>query len=157
MQSTSRTNRRSRKQKPLWGVKERRALIAIGIVFLILCLGFNRFLFREIIRDRKNYQAYIDREIPDSLVCMVNNTIKRKAIDSLVVSGKTYWGCCSDCKSKLAKNENNILFAVDPISGNQLSKADAVIHRDPLKRGKVMYFESEESYKKFKRKSRNVH
>ena len=91
-------------------------------------------------------------ESPDSLICMVNNTIKRKTNDSVVVNGKTYYGCCSDCLSKLVNNENNVLFAIDPISGIQISKADAVIHRDPNRRGIAMYFESERNYKKFKKR-----
>ena len=152
MQSNTRKKKRSYKNKPIWSVQERRTLIWIGVAIFIVGIGVNRFLFREIIRDRKAYRQYINMEMPDSLICMVNNTIKRKAIESVVVNGKTYWGCCSDCLLKLMNNENNILFAIDPISGNQISKADAIIHRDPNKRGKAVYFESEEKYKKFKRR-----
>ncbi|MEE9252682.1 MAG: hypothetical protein V3U74_04935 [Thermodesulfobacteriota bacterium] len=66
------------------------------------------------------------------------------------VEGKTYYGCCEMCKAKLQNDPNN-RFAVDPVSGNVVDKALAVIGAAPD--GKVYYFENEENLKSFKSKT----
>lgn len=79
-------------------------------------------------------------------VCMVNNTVFPRDQIPVEVDGKTYFGCCEMCKGRLAKDEA-IRMAVDPVSGNQVDKATAVIGAGPD--GKVQYFESEETFAKF--------
>lgn len=79
-------------------------------------------------------------------VCMVNNTVFPRDQIPVEVDGKTYFGCCEMCKGRLAKDEA-IRMAVDPVSGKQVDKATAVIGAGAD--GKVMYFESEETFAKF--------
>jgi len=79
-------------------------------------------------------------------VCMVNNTVFPRDQIPVEVDGKTYFGCCEMCKGRLAKDEA-IRMAVDPVSGKQVDKATAVIGAGSD--GKVMYFESEETFAKF--------
>ncbi|HKP64198.1 MAG TPA: hypothetical protein VJV78_45995 [Polyangiales bacterium] len=82
--------------------------------------------------------AKITRAEP-SLVCMVNNQYMGKAQIPVVVEGKTYFGCCEMCKSRLA-NDPTSRAATDPVSGASVDKAAAVIGRDPS--GAVQYFEN---------------
>lgn len=79
-------------------------------------------------------------------VCMVNNTVFEKDQIPVEVDGKTYFGCCEMCKGRLAKDAA-IRQAVDPVSGNQVDKATAVIGAGPD--GKVLYFESEETFSRY--------
>ena len=105
---------------------------------------------KEDIKQQNAYKKYIGIDVPDSMVCMVSDIVKFEAIDSVVVNGKTYWGCCEKCKSKLKYNVDNTLYSMDPITGNSLNKADAIIRltRD-IKSNKVAYFESYDSYLQF--------
>lgn len=79
-------------------------------------------------------------------VCMVNNTVFPKDQIPVEVEGKTYFGCCEMCKGRLAKDAA-IRSATDPVSGNTVDKASAIIGADPD--GKVQYFESEETFARF--------
>tara|TARA_Y100000310_G_scaffold286069_1_gene309943 strand:+ start:2819 stop:3016 length:198 start_codon:yes stop_codon:yes gene_type:complete len=60
--------------------------------------------------------------------------------------GKTYYGCCADCKKTLNTNPSS-RSAVDPISGNTVDKATAIIGADPS--GKTFYFENIENFKNY--------
>ncbi len=86
-------------------------------------------------------------------ICMVNNKRFDKVQIPTVVDGKTYYGCCSMCKAKLEKIQA-MRQATDPISGNIVDKATAIIGTAPD--GTAYYFEDEENMKQFdKIKSNN--
>jgi YHS domain-containing protein len=82
-------------------------------------------------------------------VCMVNNAVFEKDQIPIAVEGKTYYGCCEMCKERLAKDAE-ARTGVDPVSGKKVDKATAVIAALPD--GKVLYFESEETLKKYQPK-----
>lgn len=84
-------------------------------------------------------------------VCMVNDTLLfPKDQIPVEVGGKTYFGCCEMCKGRLATDEA-VRHAKDPVSGKTVDKATAVIGAKPD--GKVLYFESEKTFKAFHPKS----
>ena len=80
-------------------------------------------------------------------VCMVNNTVFPKDQIPVQVDGKTYFGCCEMCKGKLA-SDAAARTATDPVSKKAVDKATAVIGATPD--GKVLYFENETTFDKFK-------
>ena len=79
-------------------------------------------------------------------VCMVNDTVFPRDQIPVDVDGKTYFGCCEMCKGRLAKDAA-VRSATDPVSGQAVDKATAVIGASAD--GKVLYFESEETFSKF--------
>jgi YHS domain-containing protein len=79
-------------------------------------------------------------------VCMVNDSVFERAQIPVEVDGKTYYGCCPMCKERLSA-EAAARTAIDPISGNPVDKATAVIAARPD--GTVLYFESEETLKHY--------
>ena len=83
-------------------------------------------------------------------VCMVNDTVFPKDQIPVVVSGKTYFGCCEMCKGRLG-TDAAIRSSVDPVSGKPVDKATAVI--GATKDGKVLYFESEKTFHTFAKRS----
>lgn len=87
------------------------------------------------------------RRVEAKYVCMVNNRLFPVEQISVDVAGKTYYGCCPMCKERLEKDAA-LRKAVDPVSGAEVDKADAVIgaKRD----GSVYYFETEENYDSFR-------
>lgn len=82
-----------------------------------------------------------------SLVCMVNNTYMGKAQIPVEVDGKTYFGCCPMCKERL-ENEPDTRFAVDPVTGEKVDKATAVLAQDD--EGAVLYFASEQTLRSYR-------
>ena len=47
------------------------------------------------------------------------------------------------------RNENNVLFALDPFSGQSVDKADAIIRQDPQNNKRVFFFKSNETYNQY--------
>jgi YHS domain-containing protein len=75
-----------------------------------------------------------------SLVCMVNDQFMGRPQIPIDVDGKTYFGCCEMCKAKLG-NDPKTRTATDPVTGNPVDKASAVIGRNGG--GQILYFENE--------------
>jgi YHS domain-containing protein len=86
------------------------------------------------------------KRVETKKVCMVNNQVFEKDQIPVAVAGKTYYGCCEMCKERLAKDAA-ARTAVDPVTGKPVDKATAVIAAMPD--GKVLYFESQETFEKY--------
>ena len=84
--------------------------------------------------------------IETKYVCMVNDDSYTSEQILVQVDGKDYYGCCMGCKAKL-KNDPNTRFAIDPVSGNSVDKAIAVIGAAP--NSDVYYFENLENLQRF--------
>tara|TARA_R110002124_G_scaffold266813_2_gene433814 strand:- start:4547 stop:4942 length:396 start_codon:yes stop_codon:yes gene_type:complete len=82
------------------------------------------------------------KPVKAQFVCMVNNQSHGTPQIAVEVEGKTYYGCCPMCKAKLEKS-SAIRTAIDPVSGNHVDKAEAVMGTGPDRT--VYYFESEEN------------
>ena len=78
--------------------------------------------------------------------CMVNDTVFEKTQIPVEVGDQTYYGCCMGCVSTL-QNDTAIRSAVDPVSGNHVDKATAIIGAAPDKT--VYYFESMENLESY--------
>jgi len=81
-------------------------------------------------------------KVDSKYVCMITDQEFAREQIPVELEGKTYYGCCEMCKAKIKNNPQSRL-ATDPISGNNVDKAEAVIGAAPD--GKVFYFESEEN------------
>jgi len=80
-------------------------------------------------------------------VCFVTKHRFDKEQLPVPVEGKTYYGCCDMCKAKL-KEDAAQRCDIDPVSGQKVDKATAVIGAD--RQGKVYFFENEDNLKKYK-------
>lgn len=81
--------------------------------------------------------------VDSSLVCMVNNHYMGSAQIPVAVEGKTYYGCCKMCESRL-NDDPSSRMSVDPFSKQAVDKALAVVAKDD--QGKVLYFENETTF-----------
>lgn len=86
------------------------------------------------------------RPIERRFVCMVNDAVFEREQIPVEVDGKTYYGCCPMCKERLA-TDAEARTAIDPVSGDSVDKAMAVIAARPD--GTVLYFESESTLARF--------
>ena len=66
---------------------------------------------------------------------------------STEIEGKTYYGCCKMCINALNSDPQQ-RFAVDPVSGKEIDKAEAIIGAAPD--NSIYYFETEENLEIFK-------
>lgn len=90
-----------------------------------------------------------DEVLPRNKVCMVNNTYLGVQQIEVPVNGKMYYGCCEMCVDKL-NNLESVRYGTDPYTGQPVDKADAFIVLKSKATGEVFYFESEETYTKYK-------
>ena len=91
--------------------------------------------------------AGLTRISDPSQVCMINDQFMGRAQIPVVVEGRTYYGCCPACKEKLEKQPASRM-ALDPVTGEQVDKAQAIIVQDSA--GKVMYFAREDTLRRFR-------
>lgn len=87
--------------------------------------------------------------VPTEKVCMVTNMVFPRTQIPVVHAGKTYYGCCENCKQTLSTDPAS-RTAVDPVSGKSVDKSLAVIAaRDD---GSVVYFESRKTLAAYMKK-----
>jgi YHS domain-containing protein len=91
--------------------------------------------------------AGMSRVTDPSQVCMVNDMFMGRAQIPVQFEGRTYFGCCPDCKAKL-ENQASTRTATDPVTGEPVDKAKAIIVQDSS--GKVHYFTSEDTLRRFR-------
>ena len=84
-------------------------------------------------------------QIESKYVCMMNQNVYVKEQILVEVNGLNYYGCCQGCVNALM-NDPTIRVAIDPVSGNQVDKATAIIGEY---QGKAYYFESLENLESF--------
>lgn len=86
--------------------------------------------------------------VPNEKVCMVNDRFMGVSQIPIKANGITYYGCCQNCVEKIQQNLNGVRYSKDPVSGEEVDKAKAVIVQNK-EDGTVKYFESEASAKGF--------
>lgn len=91
--------------------------------------------------------AGYERVTDPSQVCMVNDQFMGKPQIAIAVEGRTYYGCCPMCKERLA-NQPSSRIGRDPVTGKDIDKAVALMVKDAS--GKILYFENEDSLRRYK-------
>lgn len=84
--------------------------------------------------------------VENEKVCMVTDMVFPRKQIPVTVGDKTYYGCCANCKDRLAQDES-VRFGVDPVSGKKVDKATAAIAAGPD--GSVAYFENKANLQSF--------
>src|SRR5262245_11573606 len=85
-------------------------------------------------------------------VCMMNNKYFPNDQIPVEVDGKTYYGCCQGCVMAL-KGNRAIRYGTDPFTGEEVDKADAFIVLNPVDPQQVLYFNSEQNYLNYIKKT----
>ncbi len=79
-------------------------------------------------------------------VCMVTDMYFGKKQIPVSNGGKTYYGCCENCKETLSK-DSKARTAIDPVTGKPVDKAKAVIAA--RSDNSVIYFENKKTFEQF--------
>lgn len=121
----------------------------IFYIALIITASFASFAIAD--SDTHTY-VHTTQAVESKKVCMVND--KFMGIDQIPikVGKKIYYGCCQNCVDKLQSNQNNVRFAKDPLTGEQVDKVDAYIVMLTDGSNKVLYFQSEQNYQEYLKK-----
>lgn len=122
--------------------------VMTSVVFIACNSGTNNSEDTEVTANRT---PQVGDQVPNNLVCMVNNAYMSVPQLEVPYKGKTYYGCCEMCQERIPK-EKEARIAVDPYSLKDVDKADAyiVLVGD---QGQIAYFESEKNYKELIAKS----
>jgi len=124
-------------------MKRKRTFIILAIAVLSI---ISAYIFYQSNSSSGN-EAPALQKVESEYVCMINDAYFGRPQISVIVNGKTYYGCCPSCEAKL-KNNINARMAIDPISKKQVDKATAVI--GAKFDTSVLYFENEENMKAYK-------
>lgn len=84
--------------------------------------------------------------VPHKEVCMVTNAHFGRPQIPVEQAGKTYYGCCENCKETI-KVDSAARTAKDPVTGKSVDKAKAVIAANS--KGAVLYFENRANFEKY--------
>lgn len=104
----------------------------------------NKSATKEVVQNNNSQKGI---NVPNNMVCMVNDAYMGKEQIEVPFEGKMYYGCCNMCKEKIPKDES-ARYATDPHSLKKISKADAYIVIIG-NNNEVAYFENEENYQQF--------
>ncbi|ADR22090.1 hypothetical protein MATR_02730 [Marivirga tractuosa] len=96
-----------------------------------------------------------EEQIPNELVCMVNDAFMGIEQIPVEADGKTYYGCCQMCVSKILENTGNVRYTTDPYSGEKVDKAVAFITLKPGQGKEVLYFISKNNMEAYLKKDEN--
>jgi len=87
--------------------------------------------------------------ISHNKICMVDDIYQGDYPTlSVRLSNNTYYGCDSKAIHELSSKQD-VRFAIDPVTKRKVDKSLAVVGLHPKRDGKVLYFESNETLKKY--------
>ena len=109
---------------------------SIGLVLVILSASL-------VVRAAGERVKHVDAKY----VCMITKKHFQTEQMQVNVEGRTYYACCDMCKTQLLEDPS-ARTDVDPVSGNKIDKATAVVGIDQA--GNVYFFETLHNLERFR-------
>lgn len=125
--------------------------ILIGLLLLVIAVSCNSSA--NAIPAHSSNTTTLSDSIISEQVCMVNNKFMGEKQIPILIDGITYYGCCKMCEEQL-KEDAEVRFSIDPVSGNKVNKALAFIAVTG-EDGAVTYFENKTNYINYKSVPKN--
>lgn len=121
--------------------------IVTPVAFLLLAAALAPSATAQPSSDTSTHAKTVSADAPDGdvtpvearFVCMITNKVFAEEQIRIPLNDRVYYGCCQMCVAKVNDNPES-RYTTDPVTGNRVNKADAVIGADSS--GKVYYFES---------------
>jgi YHS domain-containing protein len=103
-------------------------------------------------KDTDQYLASLPSQsdtISHSKICMVDDIYQGDYPTlSVRLSANTYYGCDAKAIHELSSKQN-LRFAIDPVTKRKVNKGSAVVGLHSKRDGKVLYFESNETFNQY--------
>lgn len=103
-------------------------------------------------KDTDQYLASLPPQsdtISHSKICMVDDIYQGDYPTlSVKVANKPYYGCDAKAIHELSSKQD-VRFAIDPVTKRKVDKASAIVGLHAKRDGKVVYFESKETFDQF--------
>lgn len=115
----------------------------------IIALLFSTLISMTVFADHQGHSMSW-KIVPNETVCMVTERHFGRPQIPVGVGGKTYYGCCGNCKSTLAEDKGS-RTAIDPLTKKSVDKATATIAAN--NEGDVMYFANKKNFEKYMKDS----
>lgn len=116
-------------------------------VFIILYLVFHVF-WNDTKYAYRQY-ALFGKEVPVELVCMNGNKLLHHKSIKLSYKGINYFFCNKSCYDHFVNHFMEDAFISDPLSGDTICKADALIGLKEKGEPKLVYFKNIQNLKKY--------
>lgn len=124
------------------------ALLAGIFLFCSVAIYFQEMHSSEKKEIYLNNLPSLGDTISHANVCMEDDLYSSKERNPVLIMNKTYYGCNQKAIKYLSSNES-LRFTIDPVNKVKVNKATAIISLHPDRNGKVLYFESKETYNKY--------
>lgn len=145
----------STKRKTKYSRQEWLINIIVAALFGGTLIWITYNIFQTARTDNQEKEGYMSSlpslqdTIPHEKVCMVDDIYQGEFHTVPVMLGhKTYYGCDYKAMNDL-RVDQKLRVAKDPISNREVDKALSFIALHPKRHGKVLYFESKETYSQF--------
>lgn len=122
---------------------DKQSIIILSFIGLVI-IGLLFYAFNRI-----PVEVGENEQVPNELVCMVNDAFMGIEQIPVEADGKIYYGCCQMCVTKIKENQDNVRYGIDPYTQEKVDKSEAFITLKPGKGKAVLYFDSEENMKAY--------
>jgi len=127
------------------------AIVFLGAGFLVIAYMSTRMGSGHV-KDEDEYRASLPPQedtIAHNKVCMVDDIYQGDYPTlPLALFNKTYYGCDVRATQDLV-SKKEFRVAIDPVTKRKIDKASAVIGLHPKRDGKVLYFETKETFTQY--------
>ncbi len=144
------TKRELRERQIFEDKKNKRTLrISFGLlfVFIILYLVFHTFWYDTKYAYRQ--YAFYGKQVPANIICMKGDKLLTHKSLKLSYKGKDYFFCNRDCYDHLVNHYKKDAVIPDPLSGDTICKANALIGLKNRGEPEIVYFQNIETFKQY--------
>nr|WP_321520782.1 hypothetical protein [uncultured Macellibacteroides sp.] len=116
-------------------------------VFIIFYLVFHTF-WHDTKYTYRQYALY-GKQVPAELVCMNGDKLLKHESIKLSYKGKKYSFCNQDCYDHFVNHFTEDAFISDPLSGDTICKADALLGLKNQGNPEIVYFQNLKTFNQF--------
>lgn len=144
------TKKELREKKVIEDRKFNRTLLIGFGLFFIFAIFFNIFIVFG--HDTKFvYRKYVlySKQVPTELVCMNGDKLLKHESIKFSYKGKKYSFCNQDCYDHFVNHFTEDAFISDPLSGDTICKADALLGLKNQGNPEIVYFQNLKTFNQF--------
>ncbi len=116
-------------------------------VFIIFYLVFHTF-WHDTKYTYRQYALY-GKQVPAKLVCMNGDKLLKHESIKLSYKGKKYSFCNQDCYDHFVNHFTEDAFISDPLSGDTICKADALLGLKNRGNPDIVYFQNRKTFNQY--------